>query len=359
LQENERRPIGAHSTAIFLRMLILSIAVVLAFMPISRAAQVNLPTENSSATKYVYPMGRAVGIKLFSEGVLVIGLSDVQTTAGSASPAESCGIREGDIITHMNSAKVDTIEDVQAILEQVRDGELKVEILREQKQAELVTHAVQCSTDGSYKLGAWIRDSMAGIGTITFCDPATGLFGTLGHGINDIDTGMLMPLQSGSIMYASVVDIKKGIVGEPGALHGQFRAEQDMGTLFANTKAGVFGHITDQSLMEAHELVPVATAQEVQSGPATILSNLSGESVEEFQVTITKLSGQDTRSLMVEVTDPRLLQTTGGIVQGMSGSPILQNGKLVGAVTHVLVNDPTKGYGILIETMLDTAENID
>ena len=213
------------------------------------------------------------------------------------------------------------------------------------------------NSQGVYQLGVWLRDSMAGIGTLTFADPETGLFGTLGHGINDVDTAVLMPLQSGSIMPASVPDVKRGASGQPGELHGQFDLTQDLGTLYANTSQGIFGQLKQAETVAGLEPVPVASREQVKTGKATILSNIRGDEVEEFEVEITHVYDQDegARSLMLQVTDPDLLEATGGIVQGMSGSPILQDGKLVGAVTHVLVNDPTRGYGIFIENMLDAA----
>lgn len=235
---------------------------------------------------------------------------------------------------------------------------MSIRAMRDDRQIQISAQAVQCSADGSYKLGAWIRDSMAGIGTITFYDPESGIFGALGHGINDVDTAQLMPLQAGSIMYAEVTDVQKGASGAPGELHGTFQVNRDMGDLFANTGSGVFGTLSDASLVNGIEPVAVAERSEVQVGPAVIRSNIAGEKVEEYQVEITRIypsNGEDTRNLMVKVTDPALLDATGGIVQGMSGSPILQNGKLVGAVTHVLVNDPTQGYGILAENMLAQA----
>jgi stage IV sporulation protein B len=199
---------------------------------------------------------------------------------------------------------------------------------------------------------------MAGIGTMTFYDPESKIFGTLGHGINDIDTAMLMPLESGSIMPSSVSDVKKGLTGQPGELHGTFQVEKDLGQLYANTPGGVFGLLTDDSMISNQQLVPVAKGSEVKTGKATILSNVTGVKVEEFEVEIIKLfpNAQDTRNLMLHVTDQRLLSATGGIVQGMSGSPILQDGKLIGAVTHVLLNDPTRGYGIFAENMVNLAE---
>ncbi|MCG4528684.1 SpoIVB peptidase [Intestinimonas massiliensis] len=305
--------------------------------------------------RMVVPLGRAVGIKMFSDGVLVVGLSEITGEAGSCAPAKDCGLRQGDIITHINDTQVDTIEQVQSVLQGLEGDRMSIRAIRGDKQMQLTAQAVKCSADGAYKLGAWIRDSMAGIGTLTFYDPETGAFGALGHGINDVDTALLMPLESGSIMYATVADVKKGESGSPGELHGAFQVDRDMGELYANTGSGVFGTLTDDSLTDGLRPVPVAARREVKLGGATILSNIAGDTVEEYAVEITKVypgSGGDTRELMVKVTDPRLLEATGGIVQGMSGSPILQNGKLVGAVTHVLVNNPTEGYGILAETML-------
>lgn len=306
----------------------------------------------------VIPLGRAVGIKLFSDGVLVVGLSEIATADGAQAPARACGLREGDIITHINSEEVDSIGEVQDILQTAGDEKLSIRAVRGDKQVQMTAKAAQCSADGFYKLGAWIRDSMAGIGTLTFYEPETGLFGALGHGINDVDTAMLMPLQSGAIMYAEVTDVKKGAAGAPGELHGAFKSDLDLGELYANTKSGVFGTLMDQSLTGTAKPVPIAARNEVQVGKATILSNIEGKAVEEYTVEITKIypdNPGDTRNLMLKVTDQRLLDTTGGIVQGMSGSPILQNGRLVGAVTHVLVNDPTQGYGILAEQMLSQA----
>jgi stage IV sporulation protein B len=197
---------------------------------------------------------------------------------------------------------------------------------------------------------------MAGIGNMTFYDPNSGVFGALGHGINDVDTAMLMPLESGSIMGATVSEVKKGTSGQPGELHGAFDLTHDLGTLYANTNLGIFGRMSED-LDTGQTPVPIAGKEQVKVGEATILSNIRGDQVEEFQVKITHVSldGDGTRSLMLQVTDPDLLEATGGIVQGMSGSPILQDGRLVGAVTHVLVNDSTRGYGILAESMVRQA----
>ena len=314
------------------------------------------PEAPGAVGRKVIPLGKAVGIKLFSDGVLVVGLSPVETGEGASYPGRDCGLKAGDVITHINGGEVDTIEEVQALVKQWEDEPLTIQAVRGQRQLQLTAAAVE-NSQGVYQLGVWLRDSMAGIGTMTFYDPSSGVFGALGHGINDVDTAMLMPLESGSIMPASVSEVKKGASGAPGELHGQFDLTRDLGTLYANTNLGIFGQMPREMVGSAVEPVEVASRDQVETGPATIWSNIRGDEVEEFAVRITHLypEGDGTRSMMVEVTDPALLAATGGIVQGMSGSPILQNGRLVGAVTHVLVNDPTRGYGILADNMLRQA----
>lgn len=362
LQSNQTQQVRITTSSFFLRLCFLLTACALLFSPLLfsvSAAYKDGDKAVSNQVRYVYPMGKTVGIKLFSDGVLVIGLSEINTDDGNTSPAKACGLQEGDIITHINGKEVNSIEEVQALLQYLAGESMSVRIVRNNALSQVTAQAAQCSADGAYKLGAWIRDSMAGIGTMTFYDPETKIFGTLGHGINDIDTSMLMPLQSGSIMPSAVLDVKKGQSGQPGELHGSFQVEHDLGQLYANTKGGVFGLLSDENLTDGKMLLPVAKATELRLGQATILCNVSGELVEEFEVEITKLypGAPDTRDLMLHVTDKRLLDATGGIVQGMSGSPILQDGKLVGAVTHVLLNDPTKGYGILADQMLSLAED--
>ena len=308
----------------------------------------------------VIPVGRAVGIKLFSDGVLVVGLSAVETQTGSRSPGRDCGLKEGDVITHINGDEVDTIEAVQALVEEQRDSPLTIQAVRGERQLQLTAAAVE-NRQGDYQLGVWLRDSMAGIGTVTFYDPDSGIFGALGHGINDVDTAMLMPMETGSIMPASVTQVKKGAGGDPGELHGQFDLTRELGTLYANTGLGVFGRLNPEAEQFSGQAIPVASRDQVHEGPATILSNIRGNQVEEFDIQITEVvqQGDGARSLTIRVTDPELLEATGGIVQGMSGSPILQDGRLAGAVTHVLVNDPTQGYGVLAETMLRQARGGD
>ena len=302
----------------------------------------------------VVPVGRAVGIKLFSDGVVVVGTSEIDTQAGMVNPAKECGLKEGDVITHINSTEVDTIEEVSALLQELEGQSMSIRAIRDDKQVQLTAQAALCTSDGCYKLGAWIRDSMAGIGTVTFYCPETGAFGALGHGISDVDTALLMPLESGSILPASVSGVEPGKAGTPGQLKGVFDTSVTLGALAINTDNGVFGTLSGETGWTGQE-VEVAPRNEVKAGKATILSNISGDCVEEYTIQIVRVypeSESDCRDFLIRVTDQRLLEATGGIVQGMSGSPILQNGKLVGAVTHVMVDDPTSGYGIYAGRML-------
>lgn len=342
---------------VFRTLLLLSVAVLatLSFSPFAAAAE-----SDGVSTRYVIPSGRTAGIKLFAEGVLVVGFSDVTTDYGLVSPCKACGLKEGDVITHMNGTEVNSIEEVQAILANSQGQEITLSVLRNDKTETRKITAVKSNVSDTYQLGAWIRDSMAGIGTITFIDPKTGLFGTLGHGINDVDTSVLMRLQAGSIVPSTVAGVVKGMNGRPGELRGCFSSTTELGTLFANTQRGVFGHLTDKTAVTG-EAIPVSKPEEVHTGEASILANVAGDEVQEYSVEIVRLypNAADTRDLMLKVTDPVLLEKTGGIVQGMSGSPILQDGRLVGAVTHVLIDHADRGYGIFAQHMLETAEELE
>ncbi|MCI9445041.1 MAG: SpoIVB peptidase [Oscillospiraceae bacterium] len=298
------------------------------------------------------PVGHTIGIKLFAEGVVVIGLAEVDTGSAVLTPGADCGLQVGDVIEEANGKGVESSEHFAALLQ--CGGVVELAVTRGEQELTLSAEPVQ-GADGTWRLGAWIRDSMAGIGTVTFYDPSTGTFGALGHGITDLDTGLLMPLGDGAVMNSSVKAVKRGAVGEPGELKGNFDLQHDLGELYANTERGVFGTM-DKCELVSGEALPVASVDEVHTGSATILSNVSGDGVEEYAVEIVRvLDTSNVQNLLIQVTDSRLIEQTGGIVQGMSGSPIIQDGKFVGAVTHVMVNEPTKGYGILIENMLAEA----
>lgn len=305
-----------------------------------------------SSARMLVPVGHTVGIKLFARGVLVVKLSDGGT------PAKSCGLQTGDVIVKCGGVSVTSTEQFQTLLQENGGDATDLQVRRDGENVTLSVSPQQ-NDQGQYAIGAWIRDSMAGIGTMTYYDPESGAFGALGHGITDVDTAQLMPFSSGSILPSTVKAVKKGAAGQAGELRGDFDLTQDLGTLSANTSAGVFGTVeADGFAASLSQALPVAAASEVRTGPAVILSNVEGDNVQEYDVEILQivLNSADGRDLVISVTDPELIAATGGIVQGMSGSPILQDGKFVGAVTHVLLNDPTKGYGILMETMLKTGE---
>lgn len=311
----------------------------------------------ASDIKQVVPIGHTTGIKLYSSGVVVAGVTPIETGQGQKSPAADAGIVPGDVITKINDTPVQSNEKFRECLLKNGEKPLVLTVLHEQKERSVTVSPVR-DTQGDCKLGLWIRDSMAGIGTITFYDPEHHIFGALGHGVCDTDSNLLIPFGHGSVMESRVTDVKKGAAGAPGELVGDYNLREDYGTLSANTESGIFGQ-TEAALPQFEKsAVPIAARNEIKTGPAVILSNIEGDHVEEYQIEITKIYPEEsgeTKNMLIRVTDERLIAKTGGIVQGMSGSPILQNGKLVGAVTHVLVNDPQKGYGIFIDHMISTA----
>ena len=309
-------------------------------------------TADGTSARMLVPVGHTVGIKLFARGVMVVKAPE------SGTPADDCGLRTGDIIVKCGGVSVTSSEQFQSLLQENGETATDLQVRREGESMTLSVSPEQNET-GAYCIGAWIRDSMAGIGTMTYYDPDSGSFGALGHGITDTDTALLMPFASGSILPSTVKAVKKGAVGDAGELRGDFDLTGDLGDLSANTENGIFGTLDPGEFTERlGDPLPVASAAEVHAGPATILSNVEGDDVEEYDIEILQVveNSADGRDLVISVTDPELLSATGGIVQGMSGSPILQDGKFAGAVTHVLLNDPSKGYGILMETMLDAAE---
>jgi len=300
------------------------------------------------------PCGSTVGVRMLTDGVMVIGLSDVETERGMENPAFEAGIMAGDIIMRVAGEPARSITDLAAAVERAGGAPLELMIQRGGQQKELSLNPVRDISSGAWKIGLWTRDSAAGIGTVTFIEPSSGLFGALGHGICDVDTGELMPFLSGEITQSSVVDVKKGRAGEPGELHGAF-GDEPIGELIQNGSTGIFGYSDGDLLPCGADAMPIALRGEVTTGRAQILSNITGSKVEEFEIEITKINKDESnksRNMLIRVTDSRLIDRTGGIVQGMSGSPIIQNGKLVGAVTHVLVDDSRRGYGIFIENML-------
>lgn len=302
-------------------------------------------------TKYLIPSGQSIGVAMMCEGVLVVGTGDPGT---SQSPARLAGIRSGDWITHVNGKAVVGADAFSRMI--ASGGEISLTVCRDNRERTVSLQPVPDDGDGAWRIGAWVRDSTAGVGTLTFIDPETGAFGALGHAIQDADTCAMLPVAEGLLFDSRVVGIHRGKAGAPGEIVGSFMENGNaIGDIRCNTACGIFGRCAAN--YNAADALPIAGSGEVTTGAAQILTTLDDSGPQPYDVEIQRLydGGSTSRSLMLQVTDPELLARTGGIVQGMSGSPILQNGKLVGAVTHVLVNDPTRGYGIFIENMLEAA----
>ena len=296
--------------------------------------------------------GTPFGIKMFTNGVVVVGLADVKTDTGSFNPAAEAGLKAGDIILSVNGKTAGSNTDVEKAVESSDGKPVRLSVSRGGEKFSAAVRPLRSESDGLYKVGLWVRDSTAGIGTLTFYDPAENCFAGLGHGICDSDTGQLMPLLSGDIVPVTISGVTKGAKGTPGELRGYFTDDTACGSLGANAANGVYGLMKRPVQGKA---VKIAMKQDVQTGPAQICTTIDGNTPASYNIEIEKIDcrdGVDSKNLVIRVTDAQLLAKTGGIVQGMSGSPILQNGKLVGAVTHVFVNDPTRGYGIFAENML-------
>ena len=313
------------------------------------------PASAEESPRRLVPVGAAIGVHLETDGLLVIGMSELDTASGSRSPAFEAGIRSGDLILEVGKVRVSTAAQLREALE-TEDGEVSVRFLREGREMQ-VNVRPELGEDGQPELGVWLRSGLSGIGTMTWYDPESGRFGALGHAVSDVDTGVLLPMKSGIVGKASVDSIVRGSAGEPGELKGNMGLEQPFGSILENRETGIFGVLEPGALPETlGEPVELCPQRELRCGPVEILSNVSG-SQERYSARILRVyPGGDSRDLLIQVTDERLISLTGGIVQGMSGSPILQDGRLAGAVTHVLVSDPTKGYGISIEDMLCAGE---
>ena len=307
--------------------------------------------------KKVTPLGYPVGIYVQTDGILVINTGSFQSSKGKkVSPAKNL-LLPGDYIYEVNQKKVESKEELMNIIEECAGQKLVLGVRRKDAFYNIEVEAIEDKT-GEYKLGIWVRDSAQGIGTLTFADE-NGYFGALGHGINDVDTTNLMEMKEGGLYKADIISITKGEKGSPGELTGviAYSNKYKLGGIWQNTQKGVYGILETDEIQLSKQAVSIALKQEIEEGEAQVLCTLSTEP-ELFDVEITAIHLENdnvNRGLELKVTDKRLLETTGGIIQGMSGAPILQEGRIVGAVTHVLVNDPTRGYGIFIESMLEEA----
>ena len=310
----------------------------------------------------VIPLGNAIGMKLYTKGVLVVGMSQINNENGeNMKPYENSGIEEGDTIISVNGEKVQNTEELVQKVNSSNGENVKIEYMKNNEIKETSIKPVK--SDNIYKIGLWVRDTQAGVGTATFYEPSTNKFMTLGHGITDIDTGQVVNISNGKLTKVNILSIIKGQKGKPGEILGSIEENSEIGDIEKNTTFGVYGNVTNKSKIniESSKEMKVASREEIKEGEAEILCEINNEGVKSYKIEIKKVytnNNANNKSMLIKIMDEKLLNATGGIVQGMSGAPIIQNGKFIGAVTCVLVNDPQEGYGvfgdILIKKMRET-----
>lgn len=307
---------------------------------------------------HVAVLGTPFGMKIYTKGVLITEISEVATENGSENPAQKAGLRQGDYIVSVDGVKVYTNEDLVSIVENSGGKRLKLEIMRDETKIYINITPVKSTDTNNYKIGIWVKDSSAGVGTLTFYSPSNNVLCGLGHGICDNDTGNLLKLNSGEVVTAEIISIEKGQVGSPGKLTGRLNYKT-LGDINLNCEIGVYSLL--KGSLQFEKLTEIALKQEVKDGQAQIICTIDNNQPKAYTCNIKVRNSNyhsKTQNMLLTVTDNALLEATGGIVQGMSGSPVVQNGKLVGAVTHVLVDDPTRGYAIFAENMLETAQSV-
>lgn len=300
-------------------------------------------------------LGKAIGMKLYTKGVLVVGMSQIDTDNNEKiKPYENSGIELGDTILEVNNTEINNTDE---LIKEVNNSEgqpIKIKYLKDEQTLE--TSITPVKSKNEYKIGLWVRDAAAGVGTLTFYEPSTNLFMSLGHGISDIDTEEIVNISTGELVTANILSINKGKKGIPGEIRGTIDYGSTIGTIYKNTNFGVYGLVTNKSQLNILENeIEVATRDEIQEGKAQIMCQLDNTGTQKYDIEIEKIyknNSEDNKSMLIKITDEQLIEKTGGIIQGMSGAPIIQNGKFVGAVTNVLVNDPTKGYGVFADIMI-------
>ncbi len=314
--------------------------------------------------RLIMPGGNSVGVKMNVKGVLVVGLEEIEGKNGvKINPGLKAGLQIGDSILEVNEVPVQNAAEVTQEINKINENSEKV-LLKVKRKNDIISVniiPIMSIKDQKYKIGVWVKDKTAGIGTLTYFDPQNNAFGALGHAITNPETGTVLPVAEGELLKAKVQSVKQGKAGMPGEIKGIFyEADEPIGKLNKNTVFGIFGTTSyEMTNPYFNKPIPIAGQQEIERGSAYILTTLDGNKIEKFDILIEKINYQtkaDTKGLVIKVVDPRLLEKSGGIVQGMSGSPIIQNNKLIGAVTHVFVNDPQKGYGVFIEWMLNESD---
>lgn len=312
-----------------------------------------------SPEKRLIPGGQAVGIAMRTDGVLIVGVSEV---AEGISPARDAGLAAGDVIRVINGTTITTAEQLTELLNAAGETALHIAYQRAGEDRTTILTPHKDESTGAVRLGAWVRDSTAGVGTLSFYDPDTGKYAALGHAITDGDTGSVLSVSEGQVLKANIVAVQKGQSGAPGELKGSFLREGEvLGDIRRNSILGIYGAMEAPSNPLYPEGLPIGLRSGVHTGAASILSSVDGAGVQEYAIEITRVNTQSApapKSMVIRVTDDRLLAATGGIVQGMSGSPIIQDGRLIGAVTHVFVSDPCQGYGLYIDWMLQESNAV-
>lgn len=311
----------------------------------------------------VIPVGSIAGVKLYTNGVLVVGMSEIEGIDNKKyKPYENTGIKEGDTITQINNVEINSTEELMQIVNQTQGNPVKIKYIQQEETKECSIEPIE-TVSHNYKIGLWVRDSAAGVGTVTFYNPANKTFGALGHGITDIDTEELINIASGEFITTRILNITKGESGNPGKIQGTVENQQNIGKISKNSKFGIYGTVENLSSLniDTSKEMEVALRDEIQQGKATILCSLDNQKIEEYEIEIEKIykeNNYNNKSMQIKVTDPKLLEKTGGIIQGMSGSPIIQNNKFIGAVTHVLVNNPQEGYAVFGDIMIKQAKEV-
>lgn len=307
-----------------------------------------------SETPLLIPGGTPFGIKILIDGVMVVGIGEVNSDGEISSPAKDAGIETGDIIVSIAGQEINSNEDIQEVISQADGNAVEVVINRDEVPLTVELQPAYSKSDNCWQAGIWVRDSSAGIGTVTFYEPSTSRFGGLGHPVCDVDTGEILPISSGDVVGVDITGVKKSSQGNAGELQGMFSSDNATGSLYANNEYGVFGTLDD--CPSCFSAIPMGLKQEIQLGEASVITTVDDGPPQEYSISIEKIdyrSDNANKNMIIKVTDEKLLSLTGGIVQGMSGSPIIQNGKLIGAVTHVFINEPSKGYAVFCENMYE------
>ena len=311
----------------------------------------------------VIPIGTVAGVKLYTSGILVVGMSEIEGIDNKKhKPYANSGIEEGDTIISIDDTKISSTQELINTVNSSKGKNLSIQYMHDNATATCSITPVK-TNNNEYKLGLWVRDSAAGVGTVSFYDPSNKTFGALGHGITDIDTEELINIESGEFVTTRILNITKGEEGSPGKIQGTIENQNNIGSIYKNTKFGIYGTVENTSELDIDysKEMEVALREEIKEGKATILCNLDGNTPKEYEIEIEKIyleNNYDNKSMKIKVTDEELINKTGGIIQGMSGSPIIQNGKFIGAVTHVLINNPKEGYGVFGDIMLKQSKEV-